>query len=245
MKMDRAVVELQDLRFSWGGEHPLIALEHWQLEAGEQVLVSGPSGCGKSTLLALICGVLQPSAGTIRILDTRLADLGEAGRDRFRSDHVGVIFQQFNLIPYLSALDNMVLGCRLSSRRRKQFASSRQIARAACEIAAELDLDSSALGKPVTHLSIGQQQRVAAVRALLGEPELLLADEPTSALDPERERQFLALLAQRCRRQQTAVLMVSHRQELAVHFDRHWPFAAPLGSQSSVAPGHRRGKSED
>jgi len=243
--MDQPVLHIDGLRFSWAPGSALIDLPQWRVDAGEQVLVSGPSGCGKSTLLALLCGLLVPSAGSIRILATSLSGLGEAGRDRFRSDHIGVIFQQFNLIPYLSALDNMVLGCRLSSRRRKQFASSRQIARAACEIAAELDLDSSALGKPVTHLSIGQQQRVAAVRALLGKPELLLADEPTSALDPERERQFLALLAQRCRRQRTAVLMVSHRQELAVHFDRHWPFAAPLGSQSSVAPGHRRGKSED
>lgn len=227
--MRRHLVELDNLRFSWSEGEPLIDLAQWRLDEGEQVLVSGPSGCGKSTLLALLCGVLVPSSGSIRLLTTNLAGLGEAARDRFRSDHIGVIFQQFNLIPYLSALDNMVLGCRLSSRRRKKFASLAQIAEAAREMAAELDLAPSELRRPVGKLSIGQQQRVAAVRALLGGPELLLADEPTSALDPERERQFLALLGKRCRQQQTAVLMVSHRQELAPQFDRHWEFAVPAG----------------
>jgi len=232
--MDQPVLHIDGLRFSWAPGSALIDLPQWRVDAGEQVLVSGPSGCGKSTLLALLCGLLVPSAGSIRVLATSLSGLGEAGRDRFRSDHIGVIFQQFNLIPYLSALDNMVLGCRLSSRRRKLFESTLHLAQAAREMAAELDLEASALGRPVTQLSIGQQQRVAAVRALLGGPELLLADEPTSALDPAREEQFLSLLAKRCRLQQTAVVMVSHRRELAAQFDRHWQLAAPADRVESA-----------
>jgi putative ABC transport system ATP-binding protein len=229
--MRQHLVELDNLRFSWTAEEPLIDLAHWRLDEGEQVLVSGPSGCGKSTLLALLCGLLMPSSGSIRFLGTNLPGLNEAARDRIRCDHIGVIFQQFNLVPYLSALDNMVLGCRLSSRRRKKFASLAQISEAARAMAAALDLGPSELRRPVGKLSIGQQQRVAAVRALLGSPELLLADEPTSALDPERERQFLALLGKQCRQQQTAVLMVSHREELAAQFDRHWQLAIPAAQE--------------
>jgi len=217
--MHRHLVELDNLRFSWSEGEPLIDLAQWRLDEGEQVLVSGPSGCGKSTLLALLCGVLVPSSGSIRLLTTNLAGLGEAARDRFRSDHIGVIFQQFNLIPYLSALDNMVLGCRLSSRRRKKFASLAQIAEAAREMAAELDLAPSELRRPVGKLSIGQQQRVAAVRALLGGPELLLADEPTSALDAPLREAFVELLLEQVRAGGSTLVFVSHDERLAGRFD--------------------------
>jgi putative ABC transport system ATP-binding protein len=213
------------LQFSYRAQENLIDLTSWQLQAGEQMLVSGPSGCGKSTLLALIAGLMIARQGVVRLLGVDLAGLTAAQRDRFRADHIGVVFQQFNLIPYLSALDNMVLACRLSSRRRQAFRSLGLMREAASQMAAELDLDAKDLLRPVTQLSIGQQQRVAAVRALLGGPELLLADEPSSALDAARESQLIALLTQQCRRQGTSLILVSHHQALERHFDRHWRMA--------------------
>ncbi|NCZ46869.1 MAG: ATP-binding cassette domain-containing protein [Betaproteobacteria bacterium] len=139
-----------------------------------------------------------------------------------RSKVVGFIFQQFNLIPYLSALDNMVLACRLSSRRSAKFSSLAAMRQAATTMSNELDLEPSAMRRSVTRLSIGQQQRVAAVRALLGGPELVLADEPSSALDAKRELQLIELLTRQCRQQGTALILVSHHQALEGHFDRHW-----------------------
>lgn len=224
--MKAPLVDLHRLQFSYGMHETLINLESWQLQEGEQLLVSGPSGCGKSTLLALIAGLMLAPQGAVKLLGTDLASLSAAQRDRFRADHIGVVFQQFNLIPYLSALDNMVLACRLSSRRRQAFQSLTLMRKAASEMAALLDLEASAIERPVTQLSIGQQQRVAAVRALLGGPALLLADEPSSALDAARESQLIDLLSQQCRRQGTALILVSHHEALEKHVDRHWRMAA-------------------
>ena len=223
--MNAPLVDLDRLQFSYKTQENLIDLTSWQLQAGEQILVSGPSGCGKSTLLALIAGLMVAKQGAVRLLGVDLAGLTAAQRDRFRADHIGVIFQQFNLIPYLSALDNMVLACRLSSRRRQAFRSPAMMRDAATQMAAELALEASAIVRPVTQLSIGPQQRVAAVRALLGGPALILADEPSSALDAARESQLIALLTRQCRRQGASLILVSHHQALERHFDKHWRMA--------------------
>ena len=220
--MDAPIVALESLRFAWNEQETLIDLADWQVKAAEQVLISGPSGCGKSSLLSLIAGLMVARQGQIRLLGQNLAGMTEAQRDRFRADHIGVIFQQFNLIPYLSALDNMVLACRLSSRRSARLGSLASIRSAARDMAQSLDLEAGILDRTVTQLSIGQQQRVAAVRALLGGPELILADEPSSALDAKRESQLIHLITKQCREQQTALILVSHHHALESHFDRHW-----------------------
>ncbi|NCX73645.1 MAG: ATP-binding cassette domain-containing protein, partial [Betaproteobacteria bacterium] len=173
--MNPPLVDLKGLKFAWTEHDPLIDLASWQVQAGEQLLISGPSGCGKSTLLALIAGLMTAPEGDVSLLGHRLGRMPAAARDRLRADHMGVIFQQFNLIPYLSALDNMVLACRLSSRRSAKFSSLAAMRQAATTMSNELDLEPSAMRRSVTRLSIGQQQRVAAVRALLGGPELVLA----------------------------------------------------------------------
>jgi len=220
--MNPPLVDLKGLKFAWTEHDPLIDLASWQVQAGEQLLISGPSGCGKSTLLALIAGLMTAPEGDVSLLGHRLGRMPAAARDRLRADHMGVIFQQFNLIPYLSALDNMVLACRLSSRRSAKFSSLAAMRQAATTMSNELDLEPSAMRRSVTRLSIGQQQRVAAVRALLGGPELVLADEPSSALDAKRELQLIELLTRQCRKQGTALILVSHHQALEGHFDRHW-----------------------
>jgi putative ABC transport system ATP-binding protein len=142
-------------------------------------------------------------------------------RDRFRADHVGFIFQLFNLIPYLSALDNIVLPCRFSALRRNRIAAAGSTPHEeAARLAARLDLDPALLARSAAELSVGQQQRVAAARALIGWPGLVVADEPTSALDAERQRGFLDLLLGECAAAGAALLFVSHDRRLAEAFDR-------------------------
>jgi putative ABC transport system ATP-binding protein len=164
-----------------------------------------------------LAGVLLPRTGDLRILGQSLPQLSGAARDRFRADHIGLIFQQFNLIPYLSVLDNVLLPCRFSARRRERAGAPKA---AAERLLAHLDLDAALWHRAATALSVGQQQRVAAARALIGAPELLIADEPTSALDAERQTAFLDLLTRECAATGAALVFVSHDHRLAGRFSR-------------------------
>jgi putative ABC transport system ATP-binding protein len=187
---------------------------------GERVFLRGPSGSGKSTLLGLIGGVLVPQRGSVRLLGTDLAALSPSGRDRFRGEHLGFIFQMFNLIPYLGVLENVILPAQFSPARAARV-PGRDLAAEGRRLLGALGLGAAdLLAQPVTELSIGQQQRVAAARALLGRPEILVADEPTSALDHDARGQFLQLLMDECRAQGTTLLFVSHDTSLGGLFDR-------------------------
>ncbi|MDP2133738.1 MAG: ATP-binding cassette domain-containing protein [Sulfuritalea sp.] len=189
-----------------------------ELEAGERVFLHGPSGSGKSTLLGLLGGVALPQAGTIELLGTDITQLGGRARDRFRADHIGFLFQQFNLLPWLSALDNVLLPCTFSARRRDRAGTS---PRAEAErLLGHLDLAPGTWYGPAGELSVGQQQRVAAARALIGRPEILIADEPTSALDAERQQIFIDLLLRETTAVGASLIFVSHDRRLAAHFDR-------------------------
>jgi putative ABC transport system ATP-binding protein len=220
--MAAAVVALEGLRFRWRrGAPPCLEIASFSVDAGERVFLHGASGSGKSTLLSLIGGVLSPERGRIEVRGVELGTLSQAARDRHRADHLGVIFQMFNLIPYLSARDNILLPCRFSARRRARISEAGASARAEADrLAARLDLAPEDLARPAAELSVGQQQRVAAARALIGRPELLIADEPTSALDAGRQRGFLDLLLGESAAAGTAVLFVSHDTRLAGAFDR-------------------------
>jgi putative ABC transport system ATP-binding protein len=212
-----SLLELKALRFAWPGQPPCLDIGAFELAAGEQIFLHGPSGSGKSTLLNLLAGVLKPDAGDIMLLGKSLPALSGAARDRLRADHIGLIFQQFNLIPYLSVLDNVLLPCRFSSRRRERAGDA---AASAERLLRHLDLDPTLWHRPATELSVGQQQRVAAARALIGTPELVIADEPTSALDAERQTAFLDLLAAECASAGAALVFVSHDRRLAGRFSR-------------------------
>ena len=215
-----AVVELEDLQFTWPGQpEPCLSIPRWRVSAGDRVFLYGPSGSGKSTLLALIGGVLVPERGVVRILGQEVNRMPAASRDRFRADHVGFIFQLFNLVPYLSVVENVMLPCRFSARRRERaVAAGRSLHDEALRLLAHLDIGETLLSRRVTDLSVGQQQRVAAARALLGRPELVVADEPTSALDAERQQAFLHLLLQECAEAGAVLLFVSHDRRLAAEF---------------------------
>ena len=225
--MRQALIELQDLVFAWPGQAPLLDIPALRLEAGEALFLKGPSGSGKTTLLGLLGGVNRPDQGRIQLLGQDLALLGQGARDRFRVDHTGYIFQQFNLLPFLSVRENVELPCRFS-RSRAERASQRHgsVDQAAGELLAHLGLgDPALLARRADSLSIGQQQRVAAARALIGQPELVIADEPTSALDADTREVFIGLLFDECRAAGSSLLFVSHDQSLAPLFDRHLSLA--------------------
>jgi putative ABC transport system ATP-binding protein len=217
------VVEISGLRFAWpGAARPVVDIETLHVNRGERVFLRGPSGSGKSTLLSLLAGVVTAGAGRVNVLGRDLGTLDGAQRDHFRADHIGFIFQMFNLIPYLSVVENVTLPCgfsRLRSARAVQAGGA--VHTEALRLLKHLDMDAAhLLNRQVTDLSVGQQQRVAAARALIGAPELVIADEPTSALDSDRRSAFIDLLFRECERERAALVFVSHDAALAPLFDR-------------------------
>lgn len=215
------VIAVQGLEFSWPRTPlPCLRITELALRAGESVFLHGPSGSGKSTLLGLLGGVLTPQRGSVRMLGQDLTRMSGRARDRFRVDHVGFIFQQFNLIAHLPVLDNVMLPCRFSRRRHERASAAGSARNEAMRLLGALGLGPDVLQRPATALSVGQQQRVAAARALIGRPEILIADEPTSALDAERQADFLQLLLQEGQAAGATILFVSHDRRLAGQFDR-------------------------
>ena len=215
-------VLLEDLAFSWPGQAwETLRLPSFTVSQGEQVLVSGPSGSGKSTLLGLIGGLLTPTEGRVFVGGHALNRLSGPRRDAFRGDRIGFIFQQFNLVPYLSITENVLIPCRLSARRRAGAEErSGSPEKAAASLLERLDMAPALWNRPVTRISVGQQQRVAAARALIGGPPLIIADEPTSALDEDHRVDFLRLLIKECVEARASLVFVSHDQSLARMFHR-------------------------
>ncbi|HEY9132375.1 MAG TPA: ATP-binding cassette domain-containing protein [Dyella sp.] len=224
---DAMLVSCHDLRFGWD-EGDAIVLDSFSVARGERIFVRGPSGSGKSSLLGLLAGVLVPRSGHVRIEETIVSSLSASARDRFRADHIGYVFQQFNLLPYLSVLDNVLLGCAFSLRRQRRAGGSLVVRQEAARLLAALGIgDARMYERRVTELSVGQQQRVAAARALIGGPTLLLADEPTSALDTDARDAFLRLLLLECDRAGAGLVFVSHDIGLARYFDRVVELSGP------------------
>jgi putative ABC transport system ATP-binding protein len=226
-----SVLELRALRFAWpGSSRELLHIDALQLNAGERLLLRGPSGGGKSTLLSIAAGVLVADSGQAQLLGTDWRTLSAGARDRRRADAIGVVFQQFNLLPYLSVLDNVLLAGRFSAARLQRAGTKpRDTAQA---LLAALELEPSSWQRPAAQLSVGQQQRVAAARALFGRPALVIADEPTSALDEGRRDAFMALLLRECAAAGSALLFVSHDARLARHFER----VVELDAINRIAP---------
>jgi len=215
------VLQVKDLRFGYDPEQTLIDIDGFQIRRGESVFLRGPSGSGKSTLLGLMGGVLTPDAGSIAICTRDITQTAHGLRDQIRADHLGIIFQQFNLLPYLSVIQNCVLPCRFSAvRKQRAIHMSGSVIDAAKHLVKALGLTQEHLGRPVGELSVGQQQRVAVVRALIGGPDLIIADEPTSALDHNNRDKFIELLNSQREAFGSSLLFVSHDSTLAAHFDR-------------------------
>ncbi len=218
-----AVLSLQDVRFAWSAHAPpLLHVKAFSVARGERVFLHGASGSGKTTLLNLSSGVLLPQQGRLQLLGHELTTMPSAARDRLRGAEVGYIFQMFNLLPAFNALENVCAPCRFSAAKRQRVAAQGlSVEDAARHLLLALQLDPQQLAtQRVSRLSVGQQQRVAAARALLGAPPLIIADEPTSALDHDVREQFLDLLFAQCQKFNIALLLVSHARELGRRFDR-------------------------
>lgn len=217
-----AIVRLHNLRFVWpGNTQPTIDVEHFAIGRRERVFLKGPSGSGKTTLLSLIAAVLTPQTGSIVVDDIPLNTLKGGQKDQFRVDRIGLVFQQFNLLPFLSVQDNVQLPCRFSKQRRARASQTHPISEEINRLLRAMHLPVNEIkDRPVTELSVGQQQRVAVARALIGRPSLIIADEPTSALDSDTRQAFLNLLFAEVEAAGSALLFVSHDASLASSFDR-------------------------
>jgi len=220
---NEVIIHLSNLVFNWSPfQSKCINIESLKIYRGERIFLYGPSGSGKSTLLGLLTGVLTPSSGIIRVLDKNLTELSNIGRDKFRAHHIGFIFQQFNLIPYLSVIDNVLLPCHFSLlRKNKIIQKGIHPKEEAKQLLIQLDIEESLHHRVASNLSVGQQQRVAAARALIGQPEIIIADEPTSALDENRQNAFLELLLKQCDSFNATLIFVSHDHRLKSLFPKH------------------------
>ncbi|WP_421419279.1 ABC transporter ATP-binding protein [Pseudoalteromonas lipolytica] len=217
------MITLSNVLFKWHAQQasPTINIASLHIEQGEHVFLHGPSGCGKSTLLSLLAGVTTPNQGTITLLDKAINQLSNSKRDRFRADHIGYIFQSFNLLPYLSPIENVILGCQFSKLRQKQaLNNSPSINLEASRLLTALGLTDALQHQAVSKLSIGQQQRVAAARAFIGSPEIIIADEPTSALDTQNRQAFVKLLFEQAKATHSTLVFVSHDETLQGLFKR-------------------------
>ena len=211
-------IRLTDVRFAYRQGPEVLRIPTLEIGAREKVFLFGPSGSGKTTLLGILAGVLAGYTGTVEVLGRDVAKMSGSQRDAFRGSHLGYIFQLFNLIPYLSVMENITLPCRLSKERRARL-KGESLEQAAQEAAERLGI-GALLHKPVTNLSVGQQQRVAAARSLIGTPELIIADEPTSSLDYDHREKFLELLFESCEEAGSTLLFVSHDRSLMHLFHR-------------------------
>lgn len=221
-------LQIENLSFSYPGQQPVFARFNLTLNPGDRLFVSGSSGCGKSTLLSLCAGMLTPDSGSVACSGQILERLAASQRDRLRADAMGFLFQAFNLVPYLSALDNVLLPIRISPIRRMRVAESANTPDAeAKRLLQAMDLGPVHFDKTASQLSLGQQQRVAAARALIGGPAVIFADEPTSALDPGNAERLLDLLLSECHKNATALLFVSHHRELGKFFDKNLSLSEP------------------
>ena len=217
------MITLENVLFKWHAKQPepTINITKLDIDQGEHVFLHGPSGCGKSTLLSLLAGVTVPTQGNIQLLGKAINQLSNSKRDRFRADHIGYIFQNFNLLPYLSPIENVTLGCQFSKQRQKNaLKNSATIAAEASRLLTALGLNNALQHQAVSQLSIGQQQRVAAARAFIGSPEIIIADEPTSALDTQNRQAFVKLLFEQASAANSTLIFVSHDETLQTLFTR-------------------------
>ena len=222
MTLTSPAVKLDQVVFRWPGQsESCLDIPELSVASGERVFLYGPSGSGKSTLLGVLGGVNVPQSGRVTVLGQDLKRIGARARDRLRAAHIGFLFQQFNLLPWLSAIENVLLPATFSPERMLRATIERPLREEAARLLAQLDLASTHWDKASGELSMGQQQRVAAARALIGRPEILIADEPTSSLDAARQLAFVDLLLRECSAAQSSLIFVSHDDRLAAHFDRH------------------------
>lgn len=224
------LIQANNLQYTWpGAEQPTLDIASFQIQPGEAVFLQGASGSGKSTLLSLLAGTLTTQTGSLEVLDTDLSSLSARQRDHFRASHIGIVFQQFNLLPFLTVGGNLRLAARFAK------GTGQDIEARGKQLLESLRLDSGLMERRADQLSVGQQQRVAIARAVINEPELVIADEPTSALDADARDHFIKLLMSIREFSGCTIVFASHDHGLADFFDRKIELAAINRAAVSVA----------
>ncbi|MEO8494855.1 MAG: ABC transporter ATP-binding protein [Planctomycetota bacterium] len=209
------MIEISELEFQYRDAGFRLCIPRLAIRRGEKVAIVGPSGSGKTTLLMLLAGVQVADRGTIRVADTVVSSLNDAERRRFRIANVGFVFQEFELIEYLSAGENILLPY-LINRHLRLDATIRDAARALAE---SMGLQGK-LSRSPSRLSQGERQRVAICRAMIARPNVVLADEATGSLDPDTAKSMLDLLLSQAEQRDATVLFVTHDHGLLDRFDR-------------------------
>ncbi len=216
--LNEKTIQINSVKFHWSNKIKFkLHIPELSVDKGEKVLLLGESGSGKTTLLSLICGFLTPLSGNIQLNEKLINDLSATKRDQYRSDNIGIIFQQFNLLPYANVIDNILLPLYFSKLRSANISNQRETAISICQ---SLRLPDDVVNMKASELSMGQQQRVAVARALIGNPPLVIADEPTSSLDTDAQNLFLDLMFSQVASSNSTLLMVSHDKSLSSKFDR-------------------------
>ena len=211
------IIDINSCVFKYDGNvKNTININRLLIKEGEHIFLRGRSGSGKSTFLNLLSGVLEPQTGTVEILGEDITTLNVSQKDRFRGDNFGMVFQQFNLLPYLSIEENISLACRFSKQKSLEVKDINKEIKHLLDV---LEIPYGMKSKKAMHLSVGEQQRVAVARALIGKPKIIIADEPTSALDDERKNKFMQLLFRQLDTQNSTLVFVSHDRELSSYFE--------------------------
>ena len=216
--MNESIIKIDTVKFYWSKKSNFkIFVPNLEIKKGEKVLLLGESGSGKTTILSLICGFLNPLSGNIFINGKTINQLSSKTKDEYRADNIGIIFQQFNLLPYANVVDNVLLPLYFSKVRSNNVPDKRK---KVIELFKQLRLPDDITQFRASSLSMGQQQRVAVARALIGNPSLIIADEPTSSLDADAQKIFLDLMFEQISENNSTLLMVSHDRSLSDQFDR-------------------------
>lgn len=215
--MTNNLISIKNLKYKIGHNINFsLNIKNFKLNKSDSILIYGESGLGKSTFLNLLSGTISPQKGNIDILGTNISNTSSSIKDKIRGDHFGIVFQTFNLLPYVSVKNNILLGKAYSSI--KQSKSNNDEIK---ELMDKLSLNyEDLINRKAYELSIGQQQRVAVARALIGKPEIILADEPTSALDKSNQKEFINLLFKSIDENEQGLIMVSHEHKLSNKFKK-------------------------
>ena len=213
--MSKNLIIIENIKYSFNKNSNFeLKIKKFSLKKSDSILIYGDSGAGKSTFLNLLSGTINPQEGSINILGTNITKTSSSKKDKIRGDHFGIVFQTFNLLPYISVKNNILLGKAYSGR--KQSISNNDEVKVLMD---KLSLNYKDLvDRKAYELSIGQQQRVAVARALIGKPEIILADEPTSALDKKNQNEFINLLFKSLDDNEQGLIMVSHDKKLSSKF---------------------------
>lgn len=217
------MIKIRDLNFVYEKSNFELSVSKIDVNTGEKIVFTGPSGCGKTTLMNLISGILLPKSGDIEITDINIAKMNDSQRRNFRIQNIGFIFQTFELIDYLNILDNITLPLRISKSLKLTDEVIEKAKLLAKDVGLEKNLDIS-----ISNLSHGEKQRVAICRALINDPEYIIADEPTGNLDYTNKEKAMDIIMNEVTRHKSTLLMVTHDESLISRFDRKIDFHSLL-----------------